>query len=1128
MKISLLQTWLVMKITAFLIFFGTLQLSAASYAQDITLKVSNMRLFDILQIIEKQTGFVTFGSETIFGTTQPVTITFEKIPLEQALEQLFRNQPLIYRIEGKTIRVKEGQRTAAIGVRQQQQIVGRVTDERGEPLAGATVHAGGGEKRTTDRDGRFVLTNTAEEEELRISFIGYETVTIRIRLPLPVIVLAAQTSGLNEVVVTALGIKQEKRALGYAVTEVKGADIAGTQRENFVNALQGRVAGLNVSPSSGLPGASSSIVIRGISSLSGNNQPLFIVDGLPIDNTTFSTANLASDYTGSPTSFFNKGVDFSNRAADINPEDIESITVLKGPEASALYGIDAASGAIVITTKQGVSGQGKINYSNSFKFSSLLKYPEVQTTYGPGTNGVGDPDVLRYFGPEYPEGTQFYDNIKSFFRTPFTHRHNLSFEGGSNQVTYRLTGAYLNQEGVVPNTHLSRLNLGGSTSVTINRYLAAKVSLHYTSEDNNQIFKGSGGVLTGLLSWPATDHARIYLNPDGTRRLINETLTALNNETENPYFNINKNLNKSGMNRTNSNVELTFTPLRQVSSKAQFGIDNYTNNVLLVRHPQSNLGYSRGGVLDVATSENKNINAQLLNTFKQDFGPFKTQVMLGGSLNDFNYVTNAINAETLLDPDFYSINNTDLTKHRGRTMVRKRRLLGVFGNLTINYKNLLYLTGALRNDWSSTLPVSRQSFLSPSGQASFVFSELNAMKDLSWLSLGKLRFSAGSVGKDAPPYGVHPGLENQATTGGGYGYGFTAPSPSLRPERTRSMEAGTELKLFNNRLGVDVAVYRKKSIDQIIKDLRLSYGTGFILQVFNGGDIINEGLEIEISATPVRSANLTWDIFANFNATRSEVGVLPQGLPDFYSADITQYANLRNGVRPGFPTTTLTAPPYRRNNNGDILINPINGLPLLDATTWAIVGDRNPDFTIGLTNQLTFGSFRFSCLFDIRKGGDVFNATEHYMTERGLSTRTLDREQPVVIKGVLYDGFENTDHPSPNNIAVTPYYNSTDYYSTSGAISLEDFVEKNISWIRLRDITLNYRLSGNFLGAGKVLKSAHVFFTATDLFLLTNYSGLDPDISGSSAALGGSGSAGMDWGNIPTPIGFNCGIQIGL
>jgi hypothetical protein len=436
-----------------------------------------------------------------------------------------------------------------------------------------------------------------------------------------------------------------------------------------------------------------------------------------------------------------------------------------------------------------------------------------------------------------------------------------------------------------------------------------------------------------------------------------------------------------------------------------------------------------------------------------------------------------------------------------------------------------------RNDWASTLPLDNRSFAYPGANFALLLSEIPAIKELSWISLAKIRGAYGVARKDPPPYGVYPALESQLTTGGGYAYGFTGPNPLLKPEKTTSKEAGVEIKLFKNRFGIDATYYKKESVDQIIKDLRLSYGTGFVLSVMNGGSMWNSGVEIQLMGVPVQTATFSWEIDLNYNKMWSKLTYLPTGLTEFYNSDTWIYGNTRNGAIVGQSATTLSGLPYLRNKNGDILINPQTGLPLRN-TLWGAIGDRNPDFTMGITNRIIYKNVELSFLLDARRGGDVLNATEHMLVITGLSKRTLDRYTPVVVKGVLQDGFENSTNPTWNNVQIMPGTSGYTYYYTTpnnGMMNEEDFVEKDINWLRLKDITLSYAVSKDFLTSKlKVINSLSVYVTCTDLFLLTNYRGLDPVILGNNAAVLGSGSAGMDYGNFPLPRGVNFGIKIGF
>lgn len=1014
---------------------------------------------------------------------------------------------------------------------QNQEITGKILDESGVPIPGVSIYLKGNSSIGTSSnfDGEFsIQVPEAKGNTLVFSYMGYSKKEIKLSGQTNLQVsLVPDAESLDEVVVTALGIKQERKALGYAVTEVKGGTIAETQRENFLDAMAGRVAGVEINSTSGLPGSSSSIVIRGISSLSGNNQPLFVVDGLPISNTTTSTAVFASSIGAGGTSFENRGVDFTNRAADINPDDIASITILKGPEASALYGIEAASGAVVITTKRGQAGDARIDYSNSFRLDRIVEYPEIQQVYGRGANGYtteGD-ENLYYFGEKYPEGTVFYDNVKAFFKDAVTKKHNLSVSGGSEKTQYRVSAAHTDAEGFVPTTGLERLNLTSALTAELNDYITTDITFDYTRSDNDQTFRGSGGPLLHLLLWPSTDDASNYLTPGGQRRNYAEFAEAV----ENPFFNVNKNIFNSLTDRYKLNTQVDARATDWFKLVGQLGVDYYTQKNTIVRHPESNSGRNYGGIFDQALITTRNLTMQ---SYAQFTPPalfdekFKTDVKVGGAVYDYNTFSAAAGGQDFQAPDLWSINNTRLDTHRSFNNLTQRRLVGLFGSLNANYDSTLFLTLTARNDWSSTLPKKNNSFFYPSAGLSFIFTELEPLKGIKdILSYGKLRASVAQVGKDARPYSIRPFYETAETTGGGFRYGFTGPSLDLRPEMTTSYEYGMELKFFNDRLGLDATYFNKKSEDQIVQNMRLSYATGFVLMTFNAGEIQNEGIELQLNATPVETNDFSWDVLANFTKNWSELVSLPGDVEEFYNSDTWLYGNVRVGSRVGGPLTTFTGYDFERNEQGEILVNPSNGLPLLDTSEWIVVGDRNPDFTVGVTNDFRYKNWSLRFLLDFRVGGDVYNATEHYLTTRGLSKRTLDRETPRIVEGVLKDGLQNTNNPTENNIPIDLSRNSSYWGSI---YPYQSFIEKDVNWMRLRDVTLNYSLPSSALEKTNVIKTASVFLTGTDLFLWTNYSGLDPVANGNSAAVGGAGGSGLDYGNFPLPRGINFGVRVGL
>jgi TonB-linked SusC/RagA family outer membrane protein len=999
-------------------------------------------------------------------------------------------------------------------------IRGRITDaSTGSPLAGVQVRVEGTTLGViTNADGTYTINGAPAGVHFVTSRrVGYSPQRFSVTVsPTEVathnFVLTATAATLNEVVVTALGETTEQRSLGTAQQTVKGPEIAQTQRENFINALQGRVAGVQVVTTSGVPGASSSIVIRGISSISGSNQPLMIIDGLPMDNKTMNSNVLASDAPGSVTAFNNRGVDFTNRAADLNPEDIESLVVLKGPEASALYGIDAANGAIVITTKRGKPGTGGIEYSNSFRLESVNSEPETQRVYSP-TIVSGNP-TLSYFGAPYAPGTQFFDNVQGFFQTAMTQKHNLSFSGASpdSKINYRLATSLTNQNGVIRFDKYDRYNITGASNAQVNKWLNADLSMAYTYADNRQSYKGDGGPLLGLLVWPATDDAKDYLTAAGTRRRI--TTLGQGSEIDNPYFSVDKNQINSKNNRIIANLGLKLTPFSWGNLKSNFGIDSYTNENTLLRSPESALGFSNNGILDQANDITRNLNVQTLLNFNPHAisKSISFSGLLGNAVSDEKSTTDGLKGTDFLDPNFISINNTNLRTNR--TTIAQRRLLSGFGSATLSFKELLYLTGTGRNDWTSTIPQGSNSFFYPSISGSFIFSD--AFPAIGRHMTGKLRAAYAEVGKDARPYAYRPSLEFKTTDFGGYGYGFTGPNLDLKPEFARSYEIGTELGFLNDRLGVDATFYRKQTKNQIVNDIRGSYATGFILFNLNGAETRNQGLELSIRGEPIVSNNFSWDFLVNFDKAHGKTLKLPHALPESYVSDTWLFGNVRNGTAPGLSTESLTGLFYLRNKDNQLLIDPTTGLPIRSSAFIDHGYDRTPNFTMGITNNFRRGKLSLSFLLDIRRGGDVFNATEQYLTARGLSMRTLDRNEPRVITGVLRDGKENSATPTPNNIVVVPSA-ETSYYTN---ISEELFIEKNINWLRLQDLTLTYELPRG------LMNHASIFITGTDLFLLTNYSGLDPIVNGNTAAVGGSGAAGIDYGNFPTPRGLNFGLRL--
>ena len=1006
-------------------------------------------------------------------------------------------------------------------------IKGTVTDANNAPLPGVTVTNQTTQKSTlTNANGNYLIA-ARSGQVLLFTYVGFTPQKVTVGSSGVVNVnLVSSDKHMGEVIVTAHGISRQKKSLGYSTPVVSGDEVTQTQRESFINGLAGRVPGLMVNQTSGNPGASSQIVLRGIVSLDGDNSPLIVIDGLPIDNSIMSGANLVGNRN-------NRDQDYSNRGIDINPADIETYTILKGPEATALYGNLGASGAIVITTKKAKAGFGSITYNNAFRLEKQLNFPEVQTVYSQGvSNGIYSGSTRNYFGPKYADTVQRYDNVDQFFQTSFSQKHNLALEGGSTGLSYRWANEYSDNTGTIPNTLYRRFSSRLSASATINPILSLTTSFNYINSYNKKANKGDRGYLMGLLTFPSIYDINNWVDKFGNRVLNTSTIFG---ETDNPFWDVYKNTQDERVNRLLANSTVTLKPVKWLTINGTFGADISTTSGMMVYHGQSykgsgNAGAPTGGRIEAYQIQGRILNGALTATATHNFGKFNNSYIVGTNFNDYNYTTTAQFGEKMYDPNFYSMNNTTPTTQRTKTTLMRYRGLGVFAQAVLGYESLLYLTLTGRMDASSRLMPNTPYFYYPAASFAFNFSELSAVKNLEWLSFGKLRASYAYTGKEPrTAYITKTALIPSSGTGGGFALDpAKGGNDRLNVEFSKNFETGFELQFFKNRLGIDFTWYNMLSEDQIISP-RLSYGTGFIIKALNGGSVRNRGVEIQLTGTPLKQKDLSWDVTVNFTRNRGKVIKVAEELPEYYNSDTWLQDGVRGSVYPGASTGAIGGWVNQRNERGDLLISATNGLPLLtnDGVFYPI-GDRTPDFLVGLVNKFNYKSWSLSFLIDLRKGGDVYNATQYTLYTTGLSMKTLDRETPRIIKGVLKDGLENTKTPTQNTIVVTPYNNTAFYTSTTNGISPENFVEKDVNAFRVRDITLSYYFPQKSLTKVKWLKDLSLFVTATDVLLITNYSGMDPDSNGTNPSTGGLGGYGIDFGNMGRPLGVNFGMRVKL
>ncbi len=1045
---------------------------------------------------------------------------------------------------------------------QERTITGTILSEDNKtPLSGVTVRVKGTRRIVqTDANGKFSL-KVSPGEILQVSYVGYETTDIKVGDGATVgISLKTADNMMGEVVVTALDQKRTPRELGYSVQKVTGAEVAETQRENFLNGLNGRVAGLTVNPTGGAAGSSSQIVLRGFNSMALDNQPLFIIDGIIMDNSSVNesgggaTLGLVETSARNINQTANRNTDYTNRMADINPNDIETITVLKGPEATALYGSQASSGAIVITTKKGkTDGKFTVNYDNSFRISKLTRFPDYSTRWSPGANGVAS-NLFTYFGPEYAPNVQKFDNVGNFFQSAFTQTHNLTAEYGKKNVSFRFSGSFLDQEGIVPENTYNRYSLRLTNSTKIGKYIDINPSITYIHSSNDKPKRGAGGYLLNLMIWPTTDDARDYLSDDGRKKTL--YTVSPNGEVDNPFFNVKFNRGFDQTDRYIATIGININPFKWLSISGRFGYDHFESEGWSFFHPLSSiLSKGLGGQQDNYYRSYNGYNHTITATAKKSIGKFNLRLM-GGTMwidnktemysvfgtnfvDSVNSLGQMVKNNVVVTQDQINQWMGDSSATRASTRLRLNRgllppgglynyymsrQLAFFGEFAINYKNVAFLTYSHRFETSSIFPKDFRKYNYPAGSLSIIVSDiLPSMKKNNLINYMKLRTSLASTARSSSPYANQSVFSNVTSSGGGFAYGFTNNNPTLEPEIQNTYEMGAEMKLFKGKIGFDVTYYNTLNKKQIAENFRASYGTGYVLNTINVGSTRNKGVEVSLDFNPIVRKTFTWNMKFNFNRMRNEVVSLPSNVPEFYISDTWLYGNARGGLVTGGPTTAITAAGYTRNNAGDILINPSTGLPIYDAN-FKVRGDRNPNFTVGWINNFKFGNWNLNFVWDLRVGGDIFNATDMYLTLQGISKRTDDRYTPRVIQGVLNDGLQNSATPTRNTIVVIPAYNQS-YYT---ALPEEEFIEKDINWFRMRDITLRYTFSPNMIKRMGFLKSLGLFVTGNDLILMTNYSGADPSVNGNTAGTRGVGGWGFDYGNVPAPVSLNFGIRAGF
>lgn len=1001
-------------------------------------------------------------------------------------------------------------------------VTGRVTDsEDGSGLPGATVQVDNTLNGTvTDVDGNYSIS-VGNDAVLVFSSIGYASQRILIGEKTMINVSMIQdVQGLEEVVVTAFGIEQKKKALGYAIQQVTGDEIRNTNQSNIVNALQGTVAGVTINNGGGAAGAGASIIIRGITSLdpTRNNQPLFIIDGLPISNQT-QAANVRPSAGSNQAEIGgdNAQFPFSNRAIDINPDDIETISVLKGSAATALYGLRAANGAIVITTKKGEAGKAKISYSFSTGWDKIGQVPEIQTKYSQGRSGrrriLGQELVFWQLGPAAVDGL---DNITNAFEDLFVTgtrtSHSVSVSGGNKKSTYYTSMSRLTQEGIAPETNWGRTTVKISGSTEVNDKFKVSGIVNYTNSGGRRPNGGDKSVLSSLSFWATSFDINEYINPDGSQ--INHSSGII----DNPRYFLAVSALEDNVDRVFGNITLDYKPLDWLSVKYQFGGDIYSDVRNRFVPKELDVGSQVQGFIVEENVNFKELNSNLFviatKSFNQDFNG---SLLVGQSIVDTRNDQINTRGEGLNLNGFNDISNT--TNVFSSTSNSLRRLIGAFFDAKLDYKGTVFLNITGRNDWSSTLPKEDRSFFYPAINLGYVFSETLNLSDNKIFHYGKIRASWSMVGQDAPPHvlGIRYGSDGSFPFNGvgGFKKSTQGGSLDLKPETTTSLEFGFDLRFLNNRLGIDLAYYKNNTENQIIR-VPVTNTSGFSRFFLNGGETQNTGVEILITGTPIKTNDFTWDATLNWSTQEGEILSMPEALQTIEFGN-SGFSNVSLKIEEGGAPGDIFAYKFRY-ENGQLYIGS-DGQPRVVLDSTVRVGNAFPDWQGGLTNSFGYKGIVLSFLLEIRQGGDVHDLNYRNSIRNGIVLQTELRNQEAMFTGVK-------DNPNgdgtfvPNDIVFEideNFYRSSTRYNRAAEILVED-----ASWFRLRNVSIAYSLPESIIGKTP-FSSVRVSLTGNNLFLLTPFRGYDPE---SNAFGSGTNNFGFVGRATPATKSYTVGLNV--
>jgi TonB-linked SusC/RagA family outer membrane protein len=1120
-------------LTTLVLIAAIVQVSAAAYAQRITLKEKGVTLENVFKEIHDQSGYDFFFNRNIFQKAKPVTIELKNLSLSDALNACLAGQPFSYVIDNKTIVIKEKlparqlvSPIAGVPV-PPVKITGVIKDTLGITMPEVSViNKTTGQGAVADLNGAFKI-DASPGDILVFSFIGYTKTQVTVGTETKLtIVLKPEINKLNDVVVTALGIAKDARKIGYAVTKVDGNLLNQAIEPNVANSLTGRVSGLDVSGTNGGPGSSARLLIRGITNFTSTTGPLFVIDGVPMDNTQKGSAGVYG------------GADMGDGISSINPDDIENVVVLKGSTASALYGTRASNGVILVTTKSGKGAKGfGVEYSANYSVNSIIDNTDYQKVYGAGVNGQrpqtqadlvndglnswggildGSPSI-EMDGKMHPY-SPVQGQLGDFYRVAPVINNTVSLVNGGDNGNMRLSISQYDDQSVIPNSGLKRYTGNLNINQNITGHLKLILMANFINEDvKNRPFlddKSRNPNFT-MLQLPANINP-VYLKP-GYSSTGSELALSADGYTPNPWFAADEDITNTSRNRIITSTALRYDILKGLYVQTRLGLDHIEDGLFEVE--PTGQGYLPQGALDDQTkAQTTELNFDVLSGYSRNFAKnLDLDASLGGNIRKYQYEDLGTSGTTFNIPYLYTVSNLNLT-----TPVydySEEQTNSAYYTMDFSYKRWLTLSTTGREDVFSTLPAGSRSIFTPSVSSSFVFSDLVHVPELNY---GKLRLSYAQTSGEANPYETSVYYQVQPGTNNGIPFGNTLTQTynvaDLKPYRMKEFEAGLELKWFNSRLGLDADYFNRRTKDELISE-SISYASGYQTAYEPLGSTANNGIELTLNGTPVKTDHFVWNSSFNFTLVNNKLVSIDgkQTMVTQYSAGLGQY---RPAVGPynngaglaqivGLPLEQVMAYDYKYDAKGNIVMQ--GGIP--ERGNLTPVGSGLPKYYGGFNNDFAWKQFDLSFLLDYRFGCKVLSGTDWFSIYDGLNKSTLPgRESGVLAKGVNEDGTPNT-----TVVSAEKYYQGLVTNVTTPTVF-------DGSFIKLRQVTFGYKFNDGFLQHTPFTGLTVALAARNLVTLLKHTQNFDPEDNFSSLP----GNAGLEGGGLPDVRTYGISLNVKL